>query len=71
MLVVTRLRAPSPDPADGSELRAGLLHALGILADRPSQIGMLAQSPTGDGTVVRFEDVRFSTDRLHGVRDGS
>ena len=45
--------------------------ALGILADRPIQIGMLAQSPTGDGTVVRFEDVRFSTDRLHGVRDGS
>ena len=45
--------------------------ALGIPEDRPIKIGMLAQSPTGDGTVVRFEDVRFSTDRLHDVRDGS
>ncbi|HEX5332240.1 MAG TPA: DUF1349 domain-containing protein [Cellulomonas sp.] len=45
--------------------------ALGIPDDRPIKIGMLAQSPTGEGTVVRFEDVQFSTDRLQNVRDGS
>lgn len=45
--------------------------ALGIPEDRPIQIGMLAQSPTGEGTVVRFEDVQFSVDRLQDVRDGS
>jgi hypothetical protein len=39
VLVVTRLRAPSSDPADGIRLRAGLLHALGILADKPGYVG--------------------------------
>ena len=39
MLVVTRLRTPSPDAAAGSELRAGLLHALGILAAKPGYVG--------------------------------
>ena len=45
--------------------------ALDIPEDRPIKIGILAQSPTGEGTAVRFEDVQFSTDRLHDVRDGS
>ena len=39
MLVVTRLRAPSPDPAAGEELRRGLLHALAILAAKPGHVG--------------------------------
>jgi regulation of enolase protein 1 (concanavalin A-like superfamily) len=45
--------------------------SLGVPDDRPIKIGMLAQSPTGEGTTVRFEDVHFSTDRLMDVRDGS
>jgi regulation of enolase protein 1 (concanavalin A-like superfamily) len=45
--------------------------ALDIPEDRPIKIGILAQSPTGEGTAVRFEDVQFSTDRLQDVRDGS
>jgi regulation of enolase protein 1 (concanavalin A-like superfamily) len=45
--------------------------ALDIPEDRQIKIGILAQSPTGEGTEVRFEDVHFSTDRLHDVRDGS
>ena len=39
MLVVTRLRTPSPDAAAESELRAGLLQALAILAAKPGWIG--------------------------------
>ncbi len=39
MLVVTRLRAPGPDAAAESELRRGLLQALGILADKPGYVG--------------------------------
>jgi hypothetical protein len=39
VLVVTRLRTPSPDAAAESELRAGLLHALGILAAKPGYVG--------------------------------
>ena len=39
MLVVTRLRTPAPDAAAESELRAGLLQALAILAAKPGWIG--------------------------------
>lgn len=39
MLVLTRLRTPSPDPAAEQELRAGLLFALGILAAKPGYVG--------------------------------
>jgi hypothetical protein len=34
-------------------------------------IGFEAQSPTGDGCVVTFDDIRFTTDRLDDLRDGS
>ena len=37
MLVVTRLRAPSPDAA--AELRVGLLRALDVLAAKPGWVG--------------------------------
>ena len=37
MLVVTRLRTPSPDAA--AELRAGLLRALDVLAAKPGWVG--------------------------------
>ena len=39
MLVVTRLRTPSPDAAAESQLRAGLLQALSILAAKPRWVG--------------------------------
>lgn len=37
MLVVTRLR--TPDPSAEADLRAGLLRALAILADKPGYVG--------------------------------
>lgn len=39
MLVVTRLRPPSPDLEAESELRRGLLLALEILAAKPGYVG--------------------------------
>ena len=39
MLVVTRLRTPSPDTAAEESLRAGLLHAREILASKPGYVG--------------------------------
>lgn len=39
VLVVTRLRAPSPDIAAGQELRAGLDRSLAILAEKPGFLG--------------------------------
>jgi hypothetical protein len=38
VLVVTRLRTPSHDPAAADELRRGLLHALAILASKPGHV---------------------------------
>lgn len=35
------------------------------------RIGFEAQSPTGDGSVVTFEDIRFVPERLGDLRDGS
>jgi regulation of enolase protein 1 (concanavalin A-like superfamily) len=37
----------------------------------PSSIGFEAQSPTGDGCVVSFEDIHFTRERLGELRDGS
>lgn len=34
-------------------------------------IGLEAQSPTGDGCRVTFDDIRFTRDRLADLRDGS
>jgi hypothetical protein len=34
-------------------------------------IGFEAQSPTGDGCVVTFDDIRFTCERLGDLRDGS
>jgi hypothetical protein len=39
VLVVTRLRTPAPDAAAEGALRAGLLHALGVLAAKPGYVG--------------------------------
>ncbi len=40
-------------------------------ATGPATIGFEAQSPTGDGCVVAFDDVRFRRERLADLRDGS
>jgi regulation of enolase protein 1 (concanavalin A-like superfamily) len=45
--------------------------ALGIPTDRPVKVGLLAQSPAGDGASVVFTDVKFNTMTLLDVRDGS
>jgi uncharacterized protein len=34
-------------------------------------IGFEAQSPTGEGCVVTFDQIRFTSDRLGDLRDGS
>ena len=36
-----------------------------------AEIGFEAQSPTGDGCVVTFDDIRFTSRRLADLRDGS
>jgi uncharacterized protein len=35
------------------------------------RVGFEAQSPTGDGCTVTFDDIRFVAERLSGLRDGS
>ena len=37
----------------------------------PASIGFEAQSPTGDGCAVTFDDIRFTRERLGDLRDGS
>jgi hypothetical protein len=37
----------------------------------PAAIGFEAQSPTGDGCAVTFDDIRFTSQRLADLRDGS
>jgi hypothetical protein len=37
----------------------------------PAAIGFEAQSPTGEGCAVSFDDVRFMRERLGDLRDGS
>ncbi|GAA4947235.1 DUF1349 domain-containing protein [Streptomonospora halophila] len=36
-----------------------------------AEVGFLAQSPTGAGTTVRFEEIAYSAERIADVRDGS
>jgi regulation of enolase protein 1 (concanavalin A-like superfamily) len=39
-------------------------------AGEPASIGFLAQSPTGAGCTVTFEDIRFAQERLSDLRSG-
>lgn len=43
------------------------------VSESPSsvKVGFEAQSPTGDGCAVTFDDIRFVADRLADLRDGS
>ncbi len=55
---------------DGKVWRMIRFFALGDTSASAS-IGFLAQSPTGDGCVVTFDEIHFTRERLSGLRDGS
>ncbi|MFF0245069.1 hypothetical protein ACWDR9_09645 [Streptosporangium sandarakinum] len=55
-------------PAQAEELPA-TGRAIGIDWGDP-EVGFHAQSPTGEGCTVRFEDVRHSAERLADLRSG-
>ena len=61
MLVVTRLRPTAPDDAVAQELRAGLLHALDVLAAKPGyvggEVGRNVDDPTLWVLTTRWENV--------------
>ena len=49
-----------------------LIRYFSIDDDRPrARIGFEAQSPTGEGCAVTFDEIRFVTERLTNLRDGS
>jgi regulation of enolase protein 1 (concanavalin A-like superfamily) len=56
---------------DGASWSLVRFFALGVPEDRPIKIGLLAQSPAGEGTSAVFTDVKFNTNTLLDVRDGS
>ena len=56
--------------ADGKSWKMVRVFTLGdALTDH--KIGFEAQSPTGDGATVTFDDIRFTQQRLTDLRDGS
>jgi regulation of enolase protein 1 (concanavalin A-like superfamily) len=56
---------------DGVSWELVRFFALDIPTDRAIKVGLLAQSPAGDGTSAVFTDVKFNTNTLLDVRDGS
>jgi regulation of enolase protein 1 (concanavalin A-like superfamily) len=55
---------------DGTTWRMVRFFVLGDAHDRV-QLGFEAQSPTGEGCAVRFDEIRFLRARLGDLRDGS
>ncbi len=55
---------------DGAAWRLVRVFTLGEPLDGHS-IGFEAQSPTGDGCTVTFDHIRFTSERLRDLRDGS
>jgi uncharacterized protein len=55
---------------DGQTWRLIRVFTLGAAVDS-HMIGFEAQSPTGDGCVVTFDRIRFTSERLGDLRDGS
>lgn len=55
---------------DGQTWRLIRVFTLGEVLDG-HKIGFEAQSPTGDGCVVTFDRIRFTSERLADLRDGS
>ena len=54
---------------DGSEWK--LIRHFTLGEDVDPAVGLEAQSPTGDGCEVRFDEIRFEPRRLSDLRDGS
>jgi len=54
---------------DGSEWK--LIRHFTLGDDVDPAVGLEAQSPTGDGCEVRFDEIRFEPRRLSDLRDGS
>jgi len=48
-----------------------LARYFGLDSDLPAQVGILAQSPAGEGCTVRFDQLSVVEHRLAGLRDGS
>jgi uncharacterized protein len=48
-----------------------LVRAFRLESDLPARIGVLAQSPLGDGCTVTFEHLSVVKRRLADLRDGS
>ncbi|MGJ7441301.1 DUF1349 domain-containing protein [Aquipuribacter sp. MA13-6] len=55
---------------EGSRWTLVRVFSLGGAVDE-HQVGLEAQSPTGEGCTVRFDQVRFDRERLADLRDGS
>ncbi len=55
---------------DGQQWEFVRVFSLGEVG-QDAQIGFLVQSPTGDGCDVRFDDIRFISETLSDLRDGS
>jgi uncharacterized protein len=55
--------------SDGHEWH--LVRYFAFAADVSPAVGFEAQSPTGEGCEVRFDDIRFEARRLHDLRGGS
>lgn len=55
---------------DGQSWRLIRFFRIGA-ASGGDEVGFEAQSPTGDGCTVRFEDIRFLSERLGDLRDGT
>ncbi|GAA3160963.1 DUF1349 domain-containing protein [Planomonospora alba] len=54
-----------------ADLGTGFWHLVRYFAlDGDPECGFLAQSPTGEGCAVRFEEIRFRAGRLEGLRTG-
>ena len=54
---------------DGGPWR--LVRHFALETDVGPEVGFLAQSPTGEGCSARFDQIRYSVDRLTDLRDGS
>jgi hypothetical protein len=67
MLALTEsLRAHYP----GSSFVLGL-HAFALEEADRMAVGFLAQSPTGGGCSVTFDQIRYTSRRLENLRDGT
>lgn len=56
---------------DGRRWSLVRVFALAEGAPTPVSVGLEVQSPTGEGCVAEFEDIRFTHERLADLRDGS